>query len=399
LEDLEGKRLPAFVYSNKVILSIKDWKKRETQEINRIKNLEKNRYWCTNNRLINVLYINDTIDKIKNVGKLTATKLNAASIIIVQDLLDLTVDKVIIISSFSKITVERINKIIDYTKETVIMTVAPLEVDYRLSPDPYLAKFGEEGRMREIRKSVFLSGNVCITDMIEHIYKESELVFKGTIHQNDWWFWHDALSLMTAKDTIAWMKEKGYFSRWLLPELDLYRDFPEVKKRYNDRPIGDTPESMPLDNNLNQDLHTDVNRQIAATMMLEEDDIRKFSTSTPNRLTDAYLRVWESVGPTSKRIIEDVLKVGPSWEEIRQNKGSYVDNVHRSGKRQQMKAVASASSKTQKGGARKRTLPTSEYGNSRLHPDAQNALDERLSDLKYKSESRALSKDHEMTQN
>jgi hypothetical protein len=66
------------------------------------------------------------------------------------------------------------------------------------------------------------------------------------------------------------MKEKGNFSRWLLPELDLYRDFPEVNKRYNDRPISDTPESMPLDNNLNQDLHTDVNRQIAATMMLDE---------------------------------------------------------------------------------------------------------------------------------
>jgi hypothetical protein len=39
---LEGKRLLPFVYTNKVILSIKDWKKKELQEINRIKNLEKN---------------------------------------------------------------------------------------------------------------------------------------------------------------------------------------------------------------------------------------------------------------------------------------------------------------------------------------------------------------------
>jgi hypothetical protein len=69
---------------------------------------------------------------------------------------------------------------------------------------------------------------------------------------------------------------------------------------------------MPLDNNLNQDLHTDVNMQVAATMVLDEDDDRKFSTSTPNRLKDAYLKVWQSIGPTPKRIVEDVLKVGPS---------------------------------------------------------------------------------------
>jgi hypothetical protein len=36
---------------------------------------------------------------------------------------------------------------------------------------------------------------------------------------------------MTAKDTADWMKQEGYFSCWLLPELDLYKDYPEVKKR------------------------------------------------------------------------------------------------------------------------------------------------------------------------
>jgi hypothetical protein len=86
---------------------------------------------------------------------------------------------------------------------------APVEVDYRLADDPYLAKYGLEGRMAEMKKSVTLSGNVCITEMIEHIYNESKLLFKGTIHEKDWLFWHDALSLMTAKDTVAWMKERG----------------------------------------------------------------------------------------------------------------------------------------------------------------------------------------------
>jgi hypothetical protein len=39
---------------------------------------------------------------------------------------------------------------------------------------------------------------------------------------------------------------------------------------------------MPLDNNLNEDLHDDVDRQVAATISLDEEDIDKFSMSTPN---------------------------------------------------------------------------------------------------------------------
>ena len=99
-----------------------------------------------------------------------------------------------------------------------------------MADDPYLAKFGAERRKAEISKSLLLSGNVCITDMITHLYRETEEIFRGTIHQLDWFFWHEALSLMTAKETISWMKENGLYNCWLLPDLDLYRDFPDVKK-------------------------------------------------------------------------------------------------------------------------------------------------------------------------
>jgi hypothetical protein len=57
---------------------------------------------------------------------------------------------------------------------------------------------------------------------------------------------------------------------------------------------------MPLDYNLNKDLHDDVDRQVAITHGLEEEDKRKFSMSTPNRATWAYLRVWEKVGPAPR---------------------------------------------------------------------------------------------------
>jgi hypothetical protein len=38
--------------------------------------------------------------------------------------------------------------------------------------------------------------------MVEHTFVESAKLFKEPKHEHDWSFYHDALSLMTAKDTI-----------------------------------------------------------------------------------------------------------------------------------------------------------------------------------------------------
>jgi hypothetical protein len=51
---LVGKQLAPFIYSNKEILSIKDWKKKAVQEIARIKRFEKSNFWCTLNQSENM---------------------------------------------------------------------------------------------------------------------------------------------------------------------------------------------------------------------------------------------------------------------------------------------------------------------------------------------------------
>jgi hypothetical protein len=73
----------------------------------------------------------------------------------------------------------------------VVQCDTPLETYYHHADDPYLAKFGVDGRMAEIKKSVFLSLNVCITELVKHIYEESKLLFAARINQDDWYFWHD----------------------------------------------------------------------------------------------------------------------------------------------------------------------------------------------------------------
>ena len=70
----------------------------------------------------------------------------------------------------------------------------------------------------------------------------------------DWYFYHDALSLMTASATMKWMSESFFGgvsikSRWLVPQKDCNGD-----TVYKGRVVGNSLEFMPLDNSLFADL-------------------------------------------------------------------------------------------------------------------------------------------------
>ena len=79
--------------------------------------------------------------------------------------------------------------------------------------------------------------------------KEAKNLMKGSVHEDNFFIVHDALVLMTEKETIQWMKEKNYYHRWLLPMNGLQDGTP-----YAGRLVGNSPEFMPLDNSLNRDL-------------------------------------------------------------------------------------------------------------------------------------------------
>ena len=89
----------------------------------------------------------------------------------------------------------------------------------------------------------------CITDLIRFMMKEEENLMKGSVNEDDFFIIHDALVLMTAKETIEWMKEKNFFHSWLLPMNGLQDGTP-----YDGHPVGNSPDFMPLDNSLNRDI-------------------------------------------------------------------------------------------------------------------------------------------------
>mmetsp|Transcript_15157 Transcript_15157/g.25127 ORF Transcript_15157/g.25127 Transcript_15157/m.25127 type:complete len:238 (+) Transcript_15157:240-953(+) len=218
-----------------------------------------------------------------------------------------------------------------------------------------------------------MSHYICVTDMVEHIVRESARIFKGTTHEHDWYFYHDALSLMTAKESVAWMKYKGYYERWILPECGLLMDQKELK-RYIGRPTGDTPEIMNWDSTLNKDVHESVKQHVHATITLDKDDPRKFSLATPIQGAHAYMRVLDpetGVCPSSKRIIEDTEKAfGPSLLEIIKAQGAVVpdDRAARDGHRAAAARIGAAV--VTRGGNRPRKLALDDYGDVELHQDA-----------------------------
>ena len=133
---------------------------------------------------------------------------------------------------------------------------------------------------------------------------------KGSVHEDDFFIVHDALVLMTAKETIQWMKEKNYYHCWLMPMNGLQDRTP-----YAGRPVSNSPEFMPLENIINRDILHSLRFNCVLSRFVqdgegtdEEERNIHFSFSTPREIARGMKRIWESkMGtPYSARIIQDV---------------------------------------------------------------------------------------------
>ena len=106
-----------------------------------------------------------------------------------------------------------------------------------------------------------------------------------------------------------------------------------INTNYAGRPVGNSPEFMPLDNSLNQDIHCAVRSQVSATRSLPKDDPRRFSFATPESIKHAYGRCHcprydpNSAVPTPERIEMDINKVLFSLEQIMEAGGKVVPGL------------------------------------------------------------------------
>ena len=223
-----------------------------------------------------MFYQLDSTTHLKGCGKSTTKVLKEHHINTVSKLKALLPDNLKQIGGISK---ERVLMSLHEAAQACLDMDAPTKIDFSKAQNPYLAKFGKEKWEEEIAKSRTLSAYCCVTKMIEHIIAESQRCFLGTTHENDWYFFQDALSLMTATETIEWMIKEDHYKRWILPVNGLQDDNPALRK-YRMRPVGDSPEFMPWDTSLNNDVHCAVDRHVTMTNNMAKDDKDKFDLST-----------------------------------------------------------------------------------------------------------------------
>ena len=91
---------------------------------------------------------------------------------------------------------------------------------------------------------------------------------------------------------------------------------------------------MPLDNSLNRDLHTAVNRHVVlsnlAKLPADTQNQLVFSIRTPKQLAHAYKRIFDpvtGVSPPRRRIEQDIAKTITAMQTILDKRGVYVPGL------------------------------------------------------------------------
>ena len=260
-----GVRLPLFNYSQKELVGIARGEELIQKEINRVKNLQtttKRGGWVTTqvDDEPDVFYNGDSVAVMKGVGKKMTEKLYENDILTLKEmkaLKDDEIDKIVKDTKTKGLTKAKFFKWRGIAKDAKPGNrKKATTVDFRQSDNPYLARYGEEKWEEEIWKVSGLSKYASVKQLVIHIDTCTKETYKDTPFAETYQWYHDALSQLTDPKCVKWMKEQGYYDRWIKPELGCNASvLAENKKglftsntRYACRPVGNTPEGNPLDN-------------------------------------------------------------------------------------------------------------------------------------------------------
>jgi hypothetical protein len=118
----------------------------------------------------------------------------------------------------------------------------PILVDHRKAANPYLSKFGESEWEKRVQQSFNVKKYCSVLDLAEYMVKEGYKLHSD----GHFWFYHDALLLLSANKTRIEMENRGILHHLILPQLGL-----NAGTTFGGRPIGNIPEDIPWDCALN----------------------------------------------------------------------------------------------------------------------------------------------------
>jgi len=331
-----GVLLPLFEHSETTIVSGTDCWKAFWRAVAEAKSAPDNSAWVTTNRVEGALYENDSLKATQRTaanGKSTAAltkqerlKLQNAphNITNVGKLRDFFKDQPNRRKDFAKcakgLSLERLTIAVN-AAETCLPGEAKT-IDYREGTNPHLKRHGVSQWKQKALDTPTMKALTNMRDLVTHMVESGIAPRKGTKHEDNWHFYHDALTMMTSNETLEWMEKKDWLKHWTLPKHDLNK---HIKCYRVPRPIGNNPGAMPWDNSLNKDHDDIVLRHVAATALLPPDDPRTFSLATPKECARACRRIYEAEGGIpSKRIVQDILKARDCWTIVCENQGRNV---------------------------------------------------------------------------
>ena len=238
---ITGKRCPVFEYTGKKIVTIDAYKKEIIKEFATVRQITSSLLQWIKKTNTDKVWLYESVGKLKGLGQLAISKMNELRIHTIADLQ-------LHFRHRGKVHIRGFDRIYAMAFQALLGKPSSSFKDHRKSINPYHSRYGE-GWVEKLKSSTAMSKFCCITDLICFMMNESETLMKGSVHEDDLYIVHDALVLMTTKETINWMKQKGYLHRWLLSLNGLQDGTP-----FAGRPVGNSPEFMPLDNSLNRDI-------------------------------------------------------------------------------------------------------------------------------------------------
>lgn len=343
---VEGRRAPLKEYTDRWVCMHEELQlHRETERL-RVKNLPGDGApWVSGRRSKDDgIFEEDHVTELTGIGDETANKLKSfGSIKKVTDLAMLHDEDLQLLAEMNSLSYPLLDRARTQVKTAKSGKYRGKIINHKNHPDPYRSRY-PDNYIEMVDASTAMRKWISIRELVLHMAVETDEMMKGTQFEGKGLFKHDALSLMTAKATRVWMQRyilngRSLYSRWLLPEQGLNATIEmeggRTNTRFRDRPPGNLPRLMSLDEAGNKALRDAVNRHIYATRhLVRANDVEtdpKYEFCDVVRASRAIRRCWDPAhgptggAPSNDTIVESHRRVwGKHLGEIRANKGRMV---------------------------------------------------------------------------
>ena len=135
--------------------------------------------------------MNDSIKRMKGAEGTKGDKLVAAGVITVADMTSKSDDELLTMAT--ELQGISFGKLVEWRNlPSYLGSCHHIVVDHRAASNLYQSRYGSSWE-EEIKNTRFMKQYSCVRDLVKHIHDHLKETFKGTVHEDDWFFYHNAL--------------------------------------------------------------------------------------------------------------------------------------------------------------------------------------------------------------